>query len=90
MALDATAQPRVSEVEFPETGRSVMIGFPGNVRTSTGDHSGLPYWPLGNTAPTTDRPIELVAVPYYQWDNRGPGSMRVWIPADLDHHVDHH
>jgi uncharacterized protein len=24
--------------------------------------------------------LELTAVPYYVWANRGPGSMRVWIP----------
>jgi uncharacterized protein len=23
-----------------------------------------------------------VAIPYFQWDNRGPGAMRVWIPRD--------
>jgi len=22
-----------------------------------------------------------VAIPYFQWDNRGPGGMRVWVPA---------
>jgi DUF1680 family protein len=21
------------------------------------------------------------AIPYFQWDNRGPGAMRVWIPG---------
>ena len=25
--------------------------------------------------------VTLTAVPYFQWDNRGPGAMRVWIPA---------
>jgi uncharacterized protein len=28
-----------------------------------------------------EKMIELVAVPYYAWDNREPGPMRVWIPA---------
>ncbi|HSZ43397.1 MAG TPA: beta-L-arabinofuranosidase domain-containing protein [Trebonia sp.] len=23
----------------------------------------------------------VVAIPYFQWDNRGPGTMRVWIPG---------
>ncbi|MDM5327832.1 beta-L-arabinofuranosidase domain-containing protein [Neobacillus sp. CF12] len=27
-----------------------------------------------------EKMIELVAVPYYAWDNREPGPMRVWIP----------
>jgi DUF1680 family protein len=25
--------------------------------------------------------VTAVAIPYFQWDNRGPGAMRVWIPA---------
>jgi DUF1680 family protein len=25
------------------------------------------------------RPASLTAVPYFAWDNRGPGAMRVWI-----------
>ncbi|HTU74559.1 MAG TPA: beta-L-arabinofuranosidase domain-containing protein [Trebonia sp.] len=25
--------------------------------------------------------LPAVAIPYFQWDNRGPGAMRVWIPA---------
>jgi DUF1680 family protein len=29
-------------------------------------------------APCT-RPVEITAVPYYAWDNRDPGEMRVWI-----------
>jgi DUF1680 family protein len=24
--------------------------------------------------------ITAAAIPYFQWDNRGPGAMRVWIP----------
>jgi DUF1680 family protein len=26
----------------------------------------------------------LVLVPYYAWDNRGDGSMLVWLPANSD------
>jgi DUF1680 family protein len=25
--------------------------------------------------------VSAVAIPYFQWDNRGPGGMRVWIPS---------
>jgi DUF1680 family protein len=25
--------------------------------------------------------LPAVAIPYFQWDNRGPGAMRVWIPG---------
>jgi DUF1680 family protein len=33
----------------------------------------------GNTPPRL-KPCRLTAVPYYAWDNRQPGQMRVWIP----------
>jgi DUF1680 family protein len=25
------------------------------------------------------KPMEITAIPYYAWDNRAPGEMRVWI-----------
>jgi DUF1680 family protein len=28
-----------------------------------------------------ERAVTVTAVPYFQWDNRGPGAMRVWIPV---------
>ena len=38
---------------------------------------------LYRPAPTENLPqreVTLTAVPYYAWANRGPGTMRVWIP----------
>jgi len=29
--------------------------------------------------PSSSRPIDLTWVPYYAWDNRAPGEMRVWL-----------
>ena len=37
------------------------------------------YLPNG-TVQATQRTVNLTAVPYYAWANRGPGAMRVWIP----------
>jgi len=28
------------------------------------------------------RDVTAVAIPYFQWDNRGPGAMRVWMPVN--------
>jgi DUF1680 family protein len=25
------------------------------------------------------KPMEITAIPYYAWDNRAPGEMRVWV-----------
>jgi hypothetical protein len=37
--------------------------------------------PPGPPAPGPgQRAVAAVAIPYFQWDNRGPGAMRVWIP----------
>ncbi|MFJ8752574.1 glycoside hydrolase family 127 protein [Streptomyces sp. NPDC102441] len=48
----------------------------------TGAHeAGLPYR-TRSTPEATDsvRPATATAVPYFQWDNRGDGAMRVWMP----------
>ncbi len=38
-------------------------------------------WPYGASPNgTVGRPVELVAVPYSHWGNRGDGGMRVWLP----------
>jgi hypothetical protein len=40
------------------------------------------YRAVGSHASFTRRPIGLTAIPYYAWDNRGLGAMRVWIAAE--------
>ena len=30
----------------------------------------------------TGRGATAIAIPYFQWDNRGPGAMRVWMPVN--------
>jgi DUF1680 family protein len=42
---------------------------------------GLPYLQQPDTT-TTGRTATAVAIPYFQWDNRGPGAMRVWMPVN--------
>ncbi len=32
---------------------------------------------------TSTKPIKFKAIPYYAWDNREPGEMRVWIQSSL-------
>jgi DUF1680 family protein len=29
----------------------------------------------------SEKTCRMTAIPYYAWDNRGPGQMRVWIPS---------
>jgi DUF1680 family protein len=35
---------------------------------------------LYRTQPPSLRPCALTAIPYYAWDNRAAGAMRVWLP----------
>jgi DUF1680 family protein len=39
-------------------------------------------WPYASDTPeTTTSRQKVPLVPYYTWANRGPSTMRVWIPA---------
>lgn len=42
--------------------------------------SGRLYRPATFPVKPITHPVNLFAVPYYTWGNRGIGSMRVWIP----------
>ena len=39
-----------------------------------------PYPPAGTTGSPDGTDVEVTAVPYYSWANRGVGPMRVWLP----------
>jgi len=36
--------------------------------------------PLYRASPPVLKPCRLTAIPYFAWDNRQPGAMRVWLP----------
>ncbi len=36
----------------------------------------------------TSRAVDLTLIPYYAWDNREPGRMVVWVPAELPQAAD--
>ena len=50
------------------------------------DAVGMPWAPELFSGPALERLLgkrrreELVAVPYFAWNNRGKGEMAVWIP----------
>jgi DUF1680 family protein len=59
-----------------------------HVRVGTVPESD-PAWPYGTAPADTDRPQmrEVPLVPYHSWGNRGPSTMRVWLPvASPDRH----
>lgn len=45
-------------------------------------HPSAAAWPYADHHDTTSTgTVDLNLVPYYTWGNRGPATMRVWIPA---------
>jgi DUF1680 family protein len=42
------------------------------------DDSGWEGQLYSTTAPAT-QPSTITAIPYYAWDHRAPGRMRVWV-----------
>ncbi|MFC9679280.1 glycoside hydrolase family 127 protein [Streptomyces sp. NPDC056948] len=70
---------RVDLSEEPEDGPGDTVVAPGEL---VGPHdTPWPYPPLdGATAAATD-PEAITLVPYHSWANRGPSTMRVWLPT---------
>ncbi len=75
----------------PETRRPMLSPDPepellGGVTVLHGRGVSIPldvqplYYPLDAPPQSEPRPVDLTAVPYYAWANRGPAAMRVWIP----------
>jgi len=56
---------------------SVSHGSPLAEREATVDGIGRTVQVTADAGPG----VSAVAIPYFQWDNRGPGAMRVWVPA---------
>ena len=69
--VDQAAEPRY------EAGRIVVSG-------SFADHRDTPwpYRPLDRRPPKASDRTEIALVPYHSWANRGPSTMRVWLPTD--------
>ncbi|MFF7794664.1 beta-L-arabinofuranosidase domain-containing protein [Streptomyces sp. NPDC007991] len=73
---------RVDPSAAPEDGPDGTVVAPGELAAPAGPHdSAWPYRPLDRaTAPTADR-TGITLVPYHSWANRGPSTMRVWLPT---------
>jgi DUF1680 family protein len=84
LVLRADASIRVVQhAEHPVLGRTALLEMDAAtvaLPDATGDATGLPYGPDTPAASAT-RATTAVAVPYFQWDNRDRGAMRVWLPS---------
>jgi hypothetical protein len=73
--LEQTDQPgRLDEL-------AVLPGTPLTERATTLPGIGATIQVAAPGRHARDRAVTVSAIPYFQWDNRGPGAMRVWIPA---------
>ncbi len=61
-----------------------VVDVDGTVRARFGTADGTDAaWPYAADVPAASPAavLEAVLVPYHDWANRGPSTMRVWIPA---------
>jgi hypothetical protein len=89
VSVDASVPP--GEERGFDIGRESVVALRLAGRTVP-SRSGWPYGELdpnstsgastASKAEPGERPVEMRAIPYYAWGNRGPTSMRVWIPGN--------
>ncbi|SDZ50616.1 glycoside hydrolase family 127 protein [Herbiconiux ginsengi] len=68
VVVDVTADPA-------ETERGVIV----NLRRRSVDERAFPY--AQTIDATSGDPQQVVLLPYHSWAERGPSTMRVWLPA---------
>jgi hypothetical protein len=78
ISVDATMLGGFEAVHRPDLlgGVTVLRGG-GHINTEAG-WDGLLYR-MGKASATKRNRIKLTAIPYYAWDNRAAGEMRVWL-----------
>jgi len=75
LAVEAGGPVTESPATLPGIGETILLHVP-VLRLRPGDtSSGAGPVEAGDGADTA------VALPYFQWDNRGDGAMRVWMPV---------
>ncbi|WP_246187013.1 glycoside hydrolase family 127 protein [Microlunatus speluncae] len=77
--VDSATGLREVTRDLPGLGSTVLVELDAVVATPPGKPGTLPYGPPG--APVAERRVTATALPYFLWDNRGPGGMRVWLPG---------
>lgn len=78
--LDLVAADRsasIVERELPALGAEVVAL---DVSATVSPVAGA-AWPYDPVRAADSRPITLTLVPYHLWANRGPATMRVWLPS---------
>lgn len=76
--VQVVAEAEMVETAVPPFENMQLIRVSGQMnRAAWGDAL---YRPLANLPTTAADPVNLTAIPYFAWGNRGMKSMRVWLP----------
>jgi DUF1680 family protein len=86
LALESVGLPEhasVSAARIAEASRPESTPF-GALATFSLDDEADPSWPYGDRRDNPSaRSSTVELIPYFQWANRGPSTMRVWLPTTL-------
>lgn len=79
--VDGTVYVRIGTLGDGDDGIGGIDGDDGG-RAGARAHGAWPYAPL-DESPSRPRPRlrDVPLIPYHDWANRGPATMRVWLPA---------
>jgi uncharacterized protein len=75
-------QPLVSEIRENFLGQRVAIVKAAGLARDDAAWSRTGWMPLANAPRASGQEVELVAIPYALWANRGPSVMRIHAPAN--------
>jgi len=78
--LAALVLPR--EAELTAEKRSDVLGGVVVVKGMASKAAELDWANVLYQAVTTARKVPITAIPYYAWDNRKAGPMKVWLPSE--------
>lgn len=85
-SVDLTDGHEVDEVRVdpstpPEEGDGDTVVVAGETRSHGDGDATWPYRPLDEDSVPAAEHTSIVLVPYHSWANRGPSTMRVWLPT---------
>ena len=84
-AVELVADAQLKAKTKPDLlGGTVAIEVEGVLRDDSG-WAGSGWASLGEEPQPSTQQVTLTAIPYYLWANRGPSSMRVWVPLATSH-----
>ena len=86
LCLESTDLPDGLQVDDVRLDPSVTVAEDGTGAVGRGvrvrrDEWAWPYRDASSAGPETGAAFPLRLVPYHSWANRGPSTMRVWLPV---------